>query len=392
MDSTKEPTINLTMEQAQAVFDALDIGLGAATEEAANFHEAMKGYKPDQHKRLDDDAAKVNAAVTLMGQLMESARESAEGGEAASLTTPEEDAALLWLGSVRDDFRRMADEASRLLSHHAMSIAASGEAKRLPLPSQSTLDSPSIAMPPGLTPGERRAFILGAAAGGEAGGMAEANLPELPEAVAHVHSNGEVCMDRRVEDNGVWPVELVTLKQAHDYARAYAAALPVVSASQRMDEGRINVAEVALWQYRWTNPANEPNHSPSMSAWEEVKPRNAIQTMEQRLNELRSYRYDGKPCYEVRALGVIPAGVHVAPAAVTAPQRMAEWESKAPMHPNLKGLAAALRCQRQVDEDGTEVGVSRQAADEAATIIEALDRAAVTAPTHEQQQEKKHGG
>lgn len=42
---------------------------------------------------------------------------------------------------------------------------------------------------------------------------------------------------------------------------------------------------------------------------------------------------------------------------------------------DLKGLAAALRSQRQMDEDGTEVGVSRQAADEAATIIEALDRA-----------------
>lgn len=45
---------------------------------------------------------------------------------------------------------------------------------------------------------------------------------------------------------------------------------------------------------------------------------------------------------------------------------------RVPFHPNLKGLAAALRSQRQVDEDGTEVGVSRQAADEAATIIEAL--------------------
>jgi hypothetical protein len=41
-------------------------------------------------------------------------------------------------------------------------------------------------------------------------------------------------------------------------------------------------------------------------------------------------------------------------------------------HPNLKGLAAALRAQRQVDEDGAEVGVSRQAVDEAATIIESM--------------------
>ena len=46
-----------------------------------------------------------------------------------------------------------------------------------------------------------------------------------------------------------------------------------------------------------------------------------------------------------------------------------------PAHPNLKGLAAALRCQHQIDEDGSEVGVSRQAADEAATIVEAIDAA-----------------
>ena len=36
------------------------------------------------------------------------------------------------------------------------------------------------------------------------------------------------------------------------------------------------------------------------------------------------------------------------------------------------GLAKALRAQRQIDEDGTEVGVSRQACDEAADVIESL--------------------
>jgi hypothetical protein len=42
----------------------------------------------------------------------------------AAQTTPQEDAALLWLGTVRDDFRRMADEANRLLSDHARNIAS----------------------------------------------------------------------------------------------------------------------------------------------------------------------------------------------------------------------------------------------------------------------------
>lgn len=41
-------------------------------------------------------------------------------------------------------------------------------------------------------------------------------------------------------------------------------------------------------------------------------------------------------------------------------------------HPDLPGLAKALRTQKQIDEDGCEVGVSRQACDEAATIIESL--------------------
>ena len=40
------------------------------------------------------------------------------------------------------------------------------------------------------------------------------------------------------------------------------------------------------------------------------------------------------------------------------------------------GLIAALRTQRQIDEDGTECGVSRQAVDEAAEILEAITRAA----------------
>lgn len=66
-------TITLTMEQAKAIFEALDIGLGATGQEAANYHESMKGYFPEKHKSLDDDAWKVNGALTLLGQLIEDA-------------------------------------------------------------------------------------------------------------------------------------------------------------------------------------------------------------------------------------------------------------------------------------------------------------------------------
>ncbi len=65
------------------------------------------------------------------------------------------------------------------------------------------------------------------------------------------------------------------------------------------------MAEVALWQYRWTNPGDYPNTTPDMLAWKPVEHPH-WQPLESKLQELRNYRANGKPCYEVRALGVIP--------------------------------------------------------------------------------------
>lgn len=59
---------------------------------------------------------------------------------------------------------------------------------------------------------------------------------------------------------------------------------------------------VALWQFRWTNPGDYPNQSEDALAWKDVIPESRLQTMESRLNELRGYQFDGKPCYEVRSL------------------------------------------------------------------------------------------
>jgi hypothetical protein len=58
--------------------------------------------------------------------------------------------------------------------------------------------------------------------------------------------------------------------------------------------------EVALWQWRWMNPGNDPNPGPDVE-WKTVEPRPG-QSLEERLDELRSYRYCGKPCYELRPL------------------------------------------------------------------------------------------
>ena len=58
-------------------------------------------------------------------------------------------------------------------------------------------------------------------------------------------------------------------------------------------------AEPVLWQYRLANPGDEDNE------WREVKLRNPYtDTLAMRVEELRGYTYNGKPCYEVRALVV----------------------------------------------------------------------------------------
>ena len=76
-----EPAISLSLAQAQSLLDALDIGLGAAATEAAEYHEAMKGYRPERHKELDDDARKISAEITLLGQLIDAASPSSAQGE-----------------------------------------------------------------------------------------------------------------------------------------------------------------------------------------------------------------------------------------------------------------------------------------------------------------------
>lgn len=62
-------------------------------------------------------------------------------------------------------------------------------------------------------------------------------------------------------------------------------------------------AEPIGWQYRWTNPGNDPMVHQQDIDWKPVASRAPAQTIEQRIDELRSYKYtDGKPCYEVRAI------------------------------------------------------------------------------------------
>jgi hypothetical protein len=78
-------------------------------------------------------------------------------------------------------------------------------------------------------------------------------------------------------------------------------------------------AEPVLWQQRWTNPGVNPNVSPEEVDWKplELKGRTEAET----LRDLVAYTYDGRPCYEVRALYTHPA----APAPLTDEQIDSMW-------------------------------------------------------------------
>lgn len=67
-------------------------------------------------------------------------------------------------------------------------------------------------------------------------------------------------------------------------------------ASEQAQQGSVPV----VWQYR-------PIAAPTPGEWRDVVPAHHDQTLEQRLEELLAYRYDHKPCYEVRALYDRPA-------------------------------------------------------------------------------------
>lgn len=64
--------------------------------------------------------------------------------------------------------------------------------------------------------------------------------------------------------------------------------------------------EPVLYQYRWLNPANNPDEEEHTIEWKEVKPYNPyVGTVLSEVANLEAYRYNGKPVYEVR--GLVPA-------------------------------------------------------------------------------------
>lgn len=123
-------------------------------------------------------------------------------------------------------------------------------------------------------------------------GDGKTELPALPEPIEYVVD--PVYMDIVGDDDGE-PIRSIFTA---DQMRAYAAAAVMA------ERERWETAEPVEWQFRWTNPANDKAPGSAMDwgtvrcAWN--------QTLDQRITELRAYRYKGMPCYEVRALYASP--------------------------------------------------------------------------------------
>ena len=56
------------VEQA---LEALEIGYDSAQAEAAQYHAAMAGYRPERHAEMDADVAKIAAAITALRDALE---------------------------------------------------------------------------------------------------------------------------------------------------------------------------------------------------------------------------------------------------------------------------------------------------------------------------------
>jgi hypothetical protein len=48
------------------ILEALEIGYDSAQAEAAQYHAAMEGYRPERHAEMDADVAKIAAAITAL--------------------------------------------------------------------------------------------------------------------------------------------------------------------------------------------------------------------------------------------------------------------------------------------------------------------------------------
>jgi len=151
--------------------------------------------------------------------------------------------------------------------------------------------------------------------------------PAMPNPWRDAIDNELICLhlgtadsfpDAKAALNAVvnWHVETALDPRVSSYAQALidrGAAAPVPQAEP----------EPAMWQQRWTNPGVNPNVWPEEVDWKplDLKGRTEADT----LRDLVAYTFDGRPCYEVRALYTHPAAP--VPAVQSAARAIADEQS-----------------------------------------------------------------
>jgi hypothetical protein len=70
------------------------------------------------------------------------------------------------------------------------------------------------------------------------------DMPPLPPHTAHLHSNGDVCLDRQPTDVVFWPTGLHTDEAMYAYAKEHAAPLLARIAELERDATRLDWMEL----------------------------------------------------------------------------------------------------------------------------------------------------
>lgn len=66
--------VTMTVAQAKDLREAIDIGLDAAVSQATEYHDRMRGHRPERHEEYDRDVAKVNAAGSMLSGMIAAAQ------------------------------------------------------------------------------------------------------------------------------------------------------------------------------------------------------------------------------------------------------------------------------------------------------------------------------
>jgi hypothetical protein len=64
------------VEAARPAMEAMEIGLEAKREEAEKYHQAMWGYRPDEHSRHDAEVAQIDSALSGLRVALEEVEKS----------------------------------------------------------------------------------------------------------------------------------------------------------------------------------------------------------------------------------------------------------------------------------------------------------------------------